>query len=121
MCKIDRHVDTLIAVEEKLQREYDSIFENLLNDAREFEDGDLRSFRRLGKLRKLQRLNATTILALQYLRLCLWDMEDGLFLGFELEPKEAVERLRSINEALAGPSQTQVRRMDEAIPRTPRS
>jgi hypothetical protein len=64
MCKIDQHVGTLISVEEKLQREYDSVFESLLNDAGEFGDDELRSFRRLGRLRRLQRRNKTTILAL---------------------------------------------------------
>jgi hypothetical protein len=43
-------------------------------------------------------------------------MEDRLLLDYELKP-EAIERLRSVNEALEGPSRMQVRRTDEAIAR----
>jgi hypothetical protein len=74
-------------------------------------------FRKLGRLRRLRTLNFTTIMCLLYLRMCIWVMMDGGELEAHLEPSLAIERLRSVNEALAGPSSSQVKRLREALER----
>ena len=112
---IVRHVESLMANQERLDAEYDSLFESLLARADDFGAEEFEAFKGLGQLRKLRNLNFTTILSLQYLRMCIWLMTDGVELDEPPNPGLAIRRLREVNIALAGSSATQVKRLECSV------
>ncbi len=115
MSRIERHIQALMSLDEKLGDDYDKMFTALLDRAEDFGEADSRDLKELGRLRKLKHLNLTTIASLQYLRMCIWVMLDGLELEAPLDPRRAIERLRGVNEALRGSSETQVKRLDRFV------
>ena len=112
---INRHMDNLTGVLRELDVEYGQLFESLLDRAQDFDEEAMADFRKLGRQRRLRKLNITTIMSLLYLRMCIWVMMDGAELETQLEPSLAIERLRSVNKALRGSSETQVKRLDKLV------
>ena len=112
---IERHIESLMANQERVDAEYDSLFESLFSKADNFGAEEFEAFRRLGHLRKLRNLNLTTVMSLQYLRMCIWFMMDGMELDEPPNPGLAIRRLREVNIALAGSSAAQVKRLECSV------
>jgi hypothetical protein len=112
---IERHVGNLMANQERLDEEYVSLSGYLLSRADDFGPEEFGTFRRLGRLRRLRKLNLTTVLSLQYLRMCIWLMMDGMELDEPPNPAKAIRRLREVNEALAGSSNSQVKCLERSV------
>ena len=115
MSRIDKHIQALMSLEENLSDDYNRMFMALLDRAEDFGEEGFRGLEELGRLRKLKHLNLTTIASLQYLRMCVWVMLDGLELEVPLDSRRAIEKLRGVNEALRGSSETQVKRLDRFV------
>ena len=104
-----------MSLEKEMGDKYDVLFTALLDRAEDFGEADFRDLKELGRLRKLRRLSLTTIASLQYLRMCIWVLLDGFESEVQLGPRRAIEKLRGVNEALRGSSETQMKRLGRFV------